>query len=314
MPISRLLAAFGVVVSFVSTLAATAADPVFSGPQAGEKVSPFKIVDFVGGNAGKEREVVAAADETPVTIIFVHGIERSILPLLTTLDEYGHRRRETLRMVIVLLSGDRADAEKRLPAVNGSIKLHTPMALSVDGAEGPGNYGLNKACLMTVLVASKNIATANFALIQPGIADAPTVIKAMAAASGDGNPPTPEALQAERAKRTGAIGGMRRGATQPAVSQPASGPTTKPAAVHLPGAAPTDEKLMGLLRSFIQRANDDARVDQVVKEVEAYVKDDSALKKQAIDGWVRVLHLKYGTDYAQKAGKDLVDRLQKPKE
>ena len=54
-----------------------------------------------------------------------------------------------------------------------------------------------------------------------------------------------------------------------------------------------------------------AAVDQVVADVEAYVKNDPALRKQAVDGWVRVLHLKYGTEYAQKAGQALVERLKK---
>ena len=311
MPISRLLAGFGLLACLLLASVARAADAVFSGPQVGEKTSPFKIVDLVGDSAGKEREVISAGDDKPATIVFVHGIERSLLPLLTAIDEYGHQRREQMRTVIVLLSGDRADAEKRLPAVNNAIKLNTPIALSIDGAEGPGNYGLNKSCLMTVLVASKNLVTANFALVQPGIADAPAVIKAMATASGDEKPPTPEALHAERAKRTGA-GGMRR---DNAAGGPMTRPSTRPGAgANLPGAAPTDEKLLGMLRSFIQRSNDDARVDELVKQVEAYVKDDPALKKQAIDGWVRVLHLKYGTEHAQKAGQEMVDRLQKPKE
>jgi len=227
------------------------------------------------------------------------------VPLLTTIDEYGHQRRQTMQSVIVFLSGDRAEAEKRVAAVNGAIKLHTPMTVSVDGAEGPGNYGLNKSCLMTVLVADKKLVKANFALVQPGIADAPAVIKAMAAASGDDEPPTAEALQAERAKRTGAA----RARSDAPMTRPAAGAV---AGADLPGAAPTDEKLVGMLRSFIQKTNDDARVNEVIRQVEAYVKSDPALTKQAVDGWTRVLHLKYGTEYAQKAGKEMVDRLQKP--
>ena len=35
------------------------------------------------------------------------------------------------------------------------------------------------------------------------------------------------------------------------------------------------------------------------------------LTKQAVDGWIRVLYLKYGTEYAQKAGKDFVEKLKK---
>ena len=80
---------------------------------------------------------------------------------------------------------------------------------------------------------------------------------------------------------------------------------------EIPGAAPTDEKLVSLLRAFIQLANDDARVDSVLQQVEGYIKGNESLSKQAIDGWTRVIYLKYGTEYARKAGQAMVDRLKK---
>jgi len=55
----------------------------------------------------------------------------------------------------------------------------------------------------------------------------------------------------------------------------------------------------------------DAAQSLVQPFLEAYVKDDPALRKQAIDGWTRVLYLKYGTDYSHKAGQALVERLKK---
>ena len=80
------------------------------------------------------------------------------------------------------------------------------MSLSPDGAEGPGNYGLNKDCLMTIVTLKDGKVVANFALVQPGIADAPKVLAALAKTCGDENPPTLEALTA---KQPGA--GMARG-------------------------------------------------------------------------------------------------------
>jgi hypothetical protein len=79
----------------------------------------------------------------------------------------------------------------------------------------------------------------------------------------------------------------------------------------LPGAAPTDPKLLSLLRAFIQPTNTDTRVDEVLKEVREYVQGKPDLTKQAIDGWVRVLHLKYGTEYARTAGQTFVESLKK---
>lgn len=284
---------------------ARAQEKVYSGPQVGERTTAFKVVELTAGNAGPEWDVVERHAGKASVVVFVHGIERSILPLMSVVDEYAHERRERMATAFVVLSGDRLEMEKRLPVVNQSLKFHSPLVLSVDGAEGPGNWGLNRSCLLTIVVSKDRKVTANVALAQPGIADAPAVIKAMAEAVGDEKPPTAEALREKRAAARGG-GEMRRGgpATRPA--RPAG-----PAAANLPGAAPTDAKLVGMLRSFIRPTNDEAAVDKIAGEVEAYVKGNEDLTKQAIGGWVRVLHLKYGTEYAQRQGAAMVERLKK---
>ena len=187
-----------------------AADKVYSGPQEGEKTTPFKVTDAAGGTVGREWDVVEHFKGKPVVIVFVHGIERSIVPLLTVIDQYAGERGGEIGCVFVFLSGDKVESGKRLPLVAQSLRLKAPVTLSNDGAEGPGNYGLNKECLVTVLVAKDNVVTANAALVQPGIADAPAVIAAMAKASGDDKPPTAEALRERRAAANGAAPGAGR--------------------------------------------------------------------------------------------------------
>jgi hypothetical protein len=288
-----------------------AEDRVFSGPQIGEKATPFKVLGVTGASGGKELDLLAGKEQKATAIVFVHAIERSIVPLLTVIDQYGHETREKVSTEFVFLSDDRTASEKRLPLVARSLRMQCPMSISLDGPEGPGNYGLNKACLMTIVVTRDRNVTANFALVQPGIADAPAVIRAIATACGDVDPPTPEML---RQHRTKAAPDDPRRSDAPArpgqdrAGQPQPNAEAMPA---IPGAAPTDPKLLAMLRSFIRTANDDATVDGIVKEVEEYVKDDAELKKQAIGGWTRVLHLKYGTDHARAAGQRLVDRLKK---
>ena len=76
-----------------------AGDAVYSGPQIGEKTTPFRVREVVGESQGK-----------------------------------------------VFLFGDRVAGEERLKAAAGSLKLRPRVGLSLDGAEGPGNYGLNKEC------------------------------------------------------------------------------------------------------------------------------------------------------------------------
>src|SRR5881394_1496881 len=170
-------------------------DKVFSGPQPGEKTTPFKSVELRGGNAGRERDVILENKGAPATLIFVHGVERSMAPFMVVLDEYGQERKDQLKPEFVFLSGDRLGSQQRLPLVGESLRLQSSMSLSEDGAEGPGNYGLNKECLMTVIVARENKVATNFALVQPGMADAPKIIAAIARVIGDTNPPAAESLR-----------------------------------------------------------------------------------------------------------------------
>jgi hypothetical protein len=284
--------------------AALAADPIFSGPQPGEKTSGFKVTAIAGSEVQKERDPIAENKGGPIVLVFLHNLERSLVPLLRVVDEYAALRTNLLKSEIVFLSADKIAGEQRIKAASNSLRLKSNVGLSVDGAEGPGNYGLNKECMMTIVVAKENKVTANFALVQPGIADAPKVIAALAKVSGDTNPPPIESLSRQQpgmGRRGDAAMGNRTNANEKA-REP------------FPGAVPEDGKLQGLLRSFIRPTNDEARVDQLLKEVKEYIKDDPNLKKQAIDGWTRVLHFgdRYGTPYSRKVGTEFLESLKKP--
>lgn len=264
-----------------------AADPVFSGPQAGEKTTPFRVVELSGPNADKERDPIADNAGAPTAIVFVHAIERSLVPLLRAVDLYGAERKDRIRTEIVFLAADRLAGLQRAKAATGSLKLQSRIGLSVDGLEGPGNYGLNKECMMTIVAARENKVVANFALVQPGIADAPQVIAAFAKACGDTNPPSIDKIAEQRMERAGAK--AREG---------------------FPGAVPTDPDLNRLLRQFIRPTNDVATVDRVLKDVETRITGNEPLKQQAVDGWVRILHFgdRYGTEYARKVGQAALAR------
>jgi hypothetical protein len=232
-------------------------------------------------------------------LVFVHAIERSMLPLLRVIDEFGAQRSDRIKVEVVFLVADRISGEQKVRAAAGSLRLKSKVGISPDGAEGPGNYGLNKECMMTLVMAKDNVVTSSFALVQPGIADAPAVIAALAKTCGDENPPTVEALTpAPPVARGGKMEGRAK-------MQPAGEP--KP---PVPGAVPTDAKLTGLLREFIRKTNDDATVDRVLTEVKAHIEGDAGLTQQAVDGWTRALHFEqYGSPYARKVGKEFLDSI-----
>jgi len=144
--------------------------------------------------------------------------------------------------------------------------------------------------------------TANFALVQPGIADAPKVIAALAKVCGDTNPPTIEQLNERQMTRSG--GGQRMG------REGAAANTTRPNE-DFPGAVPDDPKLNTLLRQLIRPTNDDGTVDKLFKDIEAHIQGNADLTRQASNGWVRVLHFgeRYGTPYSRKVGQAFLDKL-----
>ena len=94
------------------------------------------------------------------------GIERNVVrPRLGpkagrreagTPERHGHHRvlddRDELPPLEVT-DRDRVAGEQRVKAAAGSLRLQSPVSLSLDGVEGPGNYGLNKDCLMTIVAA-----------------------------------------------------------------------------------------------------------------------------------------------------------------
>jgi hypothetical protein len=307
-PPRRSRAAAAALLLALVALPSPAADPVFSGPQPSEKTTPFKVLDLGTDPDGMERDPIADNAGAPTAIVFVHGVERSLVPLLRVVDEYGAQRKELLRTEFVFLAADRLAGEQRTRAASRSLRLKSRVGLSLDGAEGPGNYGLNKDCLMTILTARSNQVTANFALVQPGIADAPKVLEALARTCGDTNPPALADLSPRPMQRPGPGRGdpsMRRDASTATDAGKAKEP--------FPGAVPTDDQLQFLLRRFIRATNDVATTDKILADVKARISDQPDLQKQAIDGWVRVLHFgeRYGNEYSRKIGREFLEQLQK---
>lgn len=78
-----------------------------------------------------------------------------------------------------------------------------------------------------------------------------------------------------------------------------------------PGAVPADDRLQGMLRSFIRPTNDAAAVDRILSEVKTYIQGNAELRRQAREGWIRVLHFgdRYGTEYSRKVGREFLEEL-----
>lgn len=168
------------------------AEKVFSGPQAGEKLSPFKARGLFGDLAGKEFDLVETAKGKPLFIVFVHEVSRPSLGVTRVLMTYAHKRaKDGLTSGVVFLTDDATKLETWANVAKGALPTEVPLGISTDGAEGPGAYGLNRKVALTVLVGNEGKVTGNFALIQPSVqADVPLVLKSLVAALGGGEVPT----------------------------------------------------------------------------------------------------------------------------
>ena len=74
----------------------------------------------------------------------------------------------------------------------------------------------------------------------------------------------------------------------------------------LPGAVPKDQRLVGMLRQFIQKTNTEAEVDRVLAQMKTHAGNNADLLQQACDGLTRVISVNYGTPYAQKAARAFI--------
>lgn len=176
-------------------------DEVFSGPQVGEATAPFIIRGVFDDLSGQDLDPVTLADGKPLVLVFVHQVTRPSVALTRALSRYAHaREKDDLKMGIVWLAADPAEAEQYLVRARKSLGFETPVGIYRDGVEGPGDYGLNRDVALTILVANENKVVANFALIQPSIEDAPTVLKEVVALVG-GEVPSLERLQGGAARR-----------------------------------------------------------------------------------------------------------------
>ena len=316
---------------------------VFSGPQLGEAAPNFKILLTDGSPILRETDLNMKAK---TTLVFLTAIERSAMPLVRIINQYGVERKSDMQTAIIILPKDSVDMRERLPAMLQSLNLKVLFAISSDGAEGPGPYAINPKAMMTLLTISENKVVGNLVLTQPGIADSDKVIAMMAKLAGDTKPPTLAELneRSNASKKTERVpvptredtrqpiktpvavhdlnteAGLRKAVeellkevavlkadiatlktSRPADTQP------KPPTTPLPGAAPTDAGVMSFLRAFIQPTNTDKEVDLIANDIDLYTRNKPDLLKQAYNGWIRILALKYGTTYSQKVGAKMVE-------
>jgi hypothetical protein len=229
-------------------------EEVFSGPQAGEKLTGFKVLGVYGDQEGKELDFVAAAAGKPTLLIFMHDLTRPSAALTRAMCAWAQpKAKEGLYSGVVWLAADRSQTEEYLKRAKLSLNIVSPVGISLDGAEGPGSYGLNRKVALTVLVAKDNQVTANFALIQPALTDGPKIL-AEAAKLIDAKPPTLEELQQLLGTRAaGTPADHVRERLRPLINREATEEDVKKAAAAVDALVAQDKALQRELGQMAQR-------------------------------------------------------------
>lgn len=249
----------------LSAQSSRADDPVFSGPQAGEKLPPFEFKGVLGDVAGKKIDLVKRAEKKSVALIFVHARTRPAFGLTNLVMKFAATRSKAgLESGVVFLTDDATSMESWLRKVEKHFPKGVTYGLSLDGAEGPGAYGLNRNVTLTVLVGKEGKAAANFALVQPSIqADGPKILKAIVDVSGGGKVPSVEELAGPRYR--GQNSRDKPGADKPDTRKP---------------ARQNDAKLTSLLRSLINKQASKDGVKKAASEIEKYIEKNEAARKE----------------------------------
>jgi hypothetical protein len=208
-----------------------------------------------GDEAGQIVDYIELAADRPTLLVIVNGANRPAAGLTRCLMNFAEMRGDDLFAGVVYLDKDLSAAETYLRQSTSWWGVGPPVGVSVDGAEGPGSYGLNRNVNLTILVAHEGRVTSNFALVQPSLTDAPAILGDVVALAG-GRVPTKAEL------------------TFLSVS-------TR----HRPGVpwrgAPSDARMRALICDALA-ADNEAAAQAAAEAIEAYVGDDPG--RQAVLG------------------------------
>lgn len=228
---------------------------IFSGPQIGETLPSLVVRGVFDPVAGQQIDPVNDAGQRPLILIFVHDVNRLAISLTRAVSQYAHSRAgDGLAAAVILLDVDPTTAEATLKRIRHALADKVPHAVSIDGREGPGSYGLNRNVTLTILIANAGKVTANHAIVQPSLqVDLPKIANDIVAVVG-GPAPNLEQLLGS--------GGMA------------------PAGERIPPTGTQSPDMRPLLAPLIRKNATDEQVDEAAAIVEKRIQEEDAIKKE----------------------------------
>ena len=162
---------------------------IFSGPQPGEKLTAFKATSLAGDSKGKELDPVSSGKDRPQVIVFQDESGVAIRGLYGIVDAIGKINRKTekdLHVTCVFLSDDEVKINQFAGTFPKLVEMGIDsIALSKDGRDGPGAYGLNRNVSHTIILAKDGQVTRNFVFPQGLLYSDPHVMGGVAELIGE---------------------------------------------------------------------------------------------------------------------------------
>ena len=144
---------------------------VFSGPQSGEKLASFLAASLAGESKGKEVDPIAVGGGNPHVLFFQDdsGVSlRGLFGLLDAIAKIDQKTDKDLQVACVFLTDDPDTLTNRFARAFPTMQKRglDVIAVSKDGRNGPGAYGLNRNVSQTIILAKDGKVTRNFVFRQ----------------------------------------------------------------------------------------------------------------------------------------------------
>ena len=158
-------------------------EPVYSGPQPGEKVLPLTVLNLRGSEAGQKINPIELAGDKLHLMIFVNESRtfgRFLGQLRHQLQAIEENSQQPWAMSLIISTDDVNKAEKNFAVLDQRYPKNLLVGLSKDGAAGPPTYGLDKNITATVIVVKKGIVLHNLPYVGNAFYTQPHILGAIA--------------------------------------------------------------------------------------------------------------------------------------
>jgi len=142
----------------------SAAGPLHSGLEIGDKVPTFYVRAITGPLKNKSVCYVCRNGDRPVVMLFIRQITPELKRLLKGIDgEVDQHRASGLRSFAVFLTGDSKELLPQVQTLAFDEKINLPLTIAAAPSDGSAGRTIHHDAAITVILYREQTVTANFA-------------------------------------------------------------------------------------------------------------------------------------------------------